>query len=173
VEGLWHYASGVAFAATSNTDSAQKEQAAIDQLRQSGDFSNLTTAGVPVEPVLQIASHVVAARIAQAKGDLASAAENFEKAVALEGQLAYMEPPYWYYPVRQSLGAVRLQRGDLDGAEQAFRDSLAQTPNNGWALYGLAEVYKKRGDAKRAAAAEELLDRAWAGNRGQLDLARL
>ena len=24
----------------------------------------------------------------------------------VEDALAYMEPPYWYYPVRQSLGAV-------------------------------------------------------------------
>lgn len=83
-----------------------------------------------------------------------------------------MEPPYWYYPVRQSLGAVLLQKCDLDGAEQAFRCSLVKTPNNGWALYGLAEVYKKRGDAKRAAA-EELLGKAWFGDREQLDLARL
>ena len=173
VEGLWHYARGVAFAAKGDTNGARKEQAAIDQLRQSGDFSNLTTAGVPAEPVLQIASHIVQARIAQAKGDLASATENFQKAAVLESQLAYMEPPYWYYPVRQSLGAVLLQKGDLDGAEQAFRGSLVQTPNNGWALYGLAEVYKKRGDAKRVTAVEELLDKAWSGNREQLDLARL
>ena len=173
VEGLWHYARGVAFAAKGDTDSARKEQAVIDQLRQSGDFSNLTDAGVPAEQVLQIASHVVQARIAQAKGDLAGAADNFEKAAALESRLAYMEPPYWYYPVRQSLGAVLVRKGDLDGAEKAFRDSLVQTPNNGWALYGLAEVYKKRGDAKRAAAAEELLRKAWAGDRAQLDLARL
>lgn len=173
VEGLWHYARGVAFAAKGDTDSARKEQVVIDHLRKSGDFSGLTTAGVPAEHVLQIASHVVQARIAQVKGDLASAAENFQKAAVLEGQLTYMEPPYWYYPVRQSLGAVLLQKGDLDGAEQAFRGSLVQTPNNGWALYGLAEVYKKRGDAKRAAAAEELLGKAWSGDREQLDLARL
>lgn len=172
VEGLWHYARGVAFAAKGDTDSARKEQAVIDHLRQSGDFSSLTTAGVPADQVLQIASHVVQARIAQAKGNLEDAAGNFEKAAVLEDQLAYMEPPYWYYPVRQSLGAVLLQKGDLDGAEQAFRSSLVQTPNNGWALYGLAEVYRKRGDAKRAAAAEELLDKAWAGDREQLDLAR-
>ena len=173
VEGLWHYARGAAFVAKGDTDSARKEQAAIDHLRQSGDFSSLSTAGVPAEQVLQIASHIVQARIVQSKGDLAAAADNFEKAAVLEDQLAYMEPPYWYYPVRQSLGAVLLQKGDLDGAERAFRSSLVKAPNNGWALYGLAEVYKKRGDAKRAAATEELLGKAWFGDRKQLDLARL
>ncbi len=39
-------------------------------------------------------------------------------------QLTYTEPPYWYYPVRQSLGAVRLRQGKLDEAEKAFRESL-------------------------------------------------
>lgn len=173
VEGLWHYARGAAFVAKGDMESARKEQATIDRIRQSSDFEALTTAGIPADDVLQIASHVIQARSAQARGDLAGAAENFEKAAALQDNLAYMEPPYWYYPVRQSLGAVLLQKGDLDGAEQAFRTSLARVPNNGWALYGLSQVYRKRGDAQRAAAAEELLNKAWAGNRGQLDLARL
>ena len=88
VEGLWHYARGVAFVAKGDTDSAQKEQAAIDHLRQSGDFSSLSTAGVPAEQVLQIASHVIQARIAQSKSNLAAAADNFEKAAVLEDQLA-------------------------------------------------------------------------------------
>ncbi|MEN3364103.1 MAG: hypothetical protein V7606_1377 [Burkholderiales bacterium] len=173
VQGIWHYARAVAFAAKGDADSARREAGAIDRLRQSGDFSGLTEALVPAQDALQIAGHVVEARIAQAKGDPAGAATQFEKAAALEEQLAYMEPPYWYYPVRQSLGAALLQKGDLDGAEQAFRSSLVRTPNNGWALYGLSEVYRKRGDTKRVAATEELLGKAWAGEREQLDLSRL
>lgn len=173
VEGLWHYARGAAFVARGDMESARKEQAAIDRIRQSGDFEDLTTAGIPANEVLQIASHVIHARIAQAGGDFNAAAASFEKAAALEDKLAYMEPPYWYYPVQQSLGAVLLQKGDLNGAEQAFRASLVRTPNNGWSLYGLSQVYKKRGDVQRAAAAEELLNKAWAGDRGQLELARL
>jgi tetratricopeptide (TPR) repeat protein len=173
VEGLWHYARGVAFVARGDMDNAGKEQAAIERLAQAGDFSALTTAGIPANEVLQIASHVLQARIAQGDGKLGAAADNFRKAAQLQDQLAYMEPPFWYYPVQQSLGAVLLQQGDLDGAEQAFRASLARTPNNGWALYGLSKVYKQRGDTQRAAAAEELLGKAWAGDRAQLDLARL
>lgn len=173
VEGLWHYARGVAYAAKGDTDNARKEAAAIDRLRRSGDFRALTEAKVPAQEVLQIASHVVQARTAQASGDLARAASQYQQAIALEDGLAYMEPAYWYYPVRQSLGAVLLQQGDANGAEQAFRTSLNRVPNNGWALYGLSEVYKKRGDAKRAAASEQLLAKAWAGERGQLRLDRL
>jgi tetratricopeptide (TPR) repeat protein len=173
VEGIWHYARGVAFAAKGDADSARREADAIEGLRQSGDFAGLAEALVPAQDALQIAGHVVGARIAQAHGDHAAAAGQFEKAAALEERLSYMEPPYWYYPVRQSLGAALLQSGDLDGAEQAFRSSLVRTPNNGWALYGLSEVYKKRGDQQRVSATEELLGKAWAGDREQLDLARL
>jgi hypothetical protein len=45
-----------------------------------------------------------------------------------------MEPPYWYYPIRQSLGAVLLMAGQLDRAEAVFQASLNSTSNNGWAL---------------------------------------
>lgn len=173
VEGLWHYARGIAFVDKGNIDSARKEQQAIEQLNTSGGFDDLAAAGIPAGDVLQIASHVMQARMAQANGKLDEAADNFTKAAELQDKLAYMEPPYWYYPVRQSLGAVLLQKGDLDGAEQAFRASLVRAPNNGWALYGLTQVYRKRGDEQRAAATQELLDKAWAGSRAQLDLAKL
>jgi len=91
----------------------------------------------------------------------------------VEDQLVYSEPPFWYYPVRQSLGATRVQLGDLDGAESAFRASLVRAPNNGWALYGLAQVYRKRGDTKIATALEQRLRQAWIGDPSQLDLGRL
>lgn len=173
VKGLWHYARGVAFAEKGDAENARKEAAAIDRLRKAGDFAALTEAKVPAQEVLQIAGHVVRARTAQASGNLDRAADQYRKAIALEDNLAYMEPAYWYYPIRQSLGAVLLQQGDTAGAEQAFRDSLNRVPNNGWALYGLSEVYKKRGDAARVAATEQLLSQAWAGERDQLRLEEL
>jgi tetratricopeptide (TPR) repeat protein len=173
VEGLWHYARGVALAEKGDAAGARKESAAIRRLRESGDFAALNEALVPAQEVLQIAGHVIEARAAHASGDLERAAEQYRQAIVLEDNLAYMEPAYWYYPVRQSLGAVLLQQGDSEGAEKAFRDSLNRVPNNGWALYGLSEVYRKRGDAKRADATEQLLAQAWAGTREQLRLDQL
>lgn len=123
--------------------------------------------------MLQLAGHGLQARIAQAAGDYNVAVAEFEKAAHLEDGLAHLEPPYWYYPVRQSPSAVPLQKGDLDGAEQAFRASLARAPNNGWALFGLSEVYRQRGDNARVTATEQLLADAWAGKREELNLMRL
>ena len=84
-----------------------------------------------------------------------------------------MEPPYWYYPVQQSLGAVLLLAGQTERAEEVFRASLNAAPNNGWACFGLAQVYKRQGDANGAAELEARLDRTWAGKRELLDLRRL
>ena len=91
----------------------------------------------------------------------------------MQDRLTYSEPPFWYYPVGQSLAAVLLRMGELEAAEAAFRASLARAPNNGWALYGLSEVYRRMGRADAVAEVTRLLDEAWAGDRGTLDLERL
>ena len=106
-------------------------------------------------------------------GDLAGAASLLTQAVAIEDGLAYTEPPYWYYPVRQSLGAVKLRQGKLDEAEAALRESLARVRNNGWALAALAEVYKRKGDAKAEQSARQALSKAWFGAEGGPDLTKL
>lgn len=142
-------------------------------IEKTANFTDLTNTGIPANDVLEVARHVVLGRIAQAKGDSGVAIGEFELAVASEDKLSYTEPPYWYYPVRQSLGAVLLQAGRIDQAERAFRASLARTPNSGWAIYGLMQAYERRGDVKAAKGIEKQLRRAWAGEREELTLARL
>jgi tetratricopeptide (TPR) repeat protein len=173
VQAMWHYARGVGSAAAGDVAAAQAEVDAIAKLEQTGDFASLIDNFVPAKEILQVAQHVVNARIAQAQKDLSGAVKHFEAAVQGADALAYNEPPYWYYPIRQSLGAAQTLAGDLDKAEQAFRASLARAPNNGWALYGLREVYKRRGDEAGAQAAKQLLDNAWLGDARSLDLEKL
>jgi tetratricopeptide (TPR) repeat protein len=84
-----------------------------------------------------------------------------------------MEPAYWYYPVRQSLGALLLQKGDTKGAREAFGDSLERTPNNSWSLYGLSQAYAREGKVREARKVEERFMRAWSGGRTKVDLATL
>ncbi|MGH8489157.1 MAG: hypothetical protein ACREXS_09925 [Gammaproteobacteria bacterium] len=170
VQAMWHYARGVAHASRKDIQAAERAAAAI---AARADFSALTAGGIPAGEVLALARHVLLARIAQARGALKAACTELERAVAIQDKLPYMEPPYWYYPVRQSLGAVLLLSGDLGGAEDAFRASLGEAPHNGWALYGLTEVYKRRGDKHQARVAERRLAEAWAGDRAGLDLSRL
>ena len=97
----------------------------------------------------------------------------FEQAALLQDGLPYTEPPYWYYPVRQSLAAALMQAGRLDDAEDQFRRALARAPNNGWSYYGLAELYKARGNADAARTAEAELTKTWFGDRQLLQLSKL
>jgi tetratricopeptide (TPR) repeat protein len=173
VVAMWHYARGVALAARGEFDQARREEAAIDALNNSAALQTVTSAGVPAADVLMIASQIVLARVFQAQGNFEGAVDLYEKAAALQDKLPYMEPPYWYYPVRQSLGAALLQAGRLDAAEQEFQLSLRRAPNSAWARYGLAEVYKARGDATAATREEDALGRTWTGDRRLLQVRNL
>jgi tetratricopeptide (TPR) repeat protein len=121
---------------------------------------------------MAIARHVVEARVAQAEGDLERAIAELETAVQIQDSPAYLEPPFWYYPVRQSLGAALLMAGRAADAEEVLRKSLVDAPNNGWSLHGLMEAQKAQGDDVAAAVTEKLLGKAWAGS-APPDLARL
>jgi tetratricopeptide (TPR) repeat protein len=173
VTALWTYARGVALAAKGDTEAARKAADEIAEIATKSDLSALSTAGVPAADVLAIARHVVLGRVAQAEGDGAGAVAAFEAAVALEDKLSYMEPPFWYYPVRQSLGAAYLEAGNTAAAEAIFRASLKSVPHNGWALFGLHEALARRGESAERAEVAERLGKAWAGTRDMLSLARL
>jgi tetratricopeptide (TPR) repeat protein len=173
VRTMYHYARAVALARKKDATAARAEAEAIAALEASADFKPYDAWGVPAKAIVQTARLVATGRIADAAGDLDGAAKAYEDAIAIEDSLSYTEPPYWYYPVRQSLGSVRLRQNRLDEAERAFRDSLARVRNNGWAIAGLAEVYKKKGDRNGEAAAKRSYARAWFGSKDGPDLARL
>jgi tetratricopeptide (TPR) repeat protein len=146
---------------------------ALAALRQSPSIADLVGQGVPAPDLLSLAESVARGRLAYARGRFDDAIGHYRAAIAVEARLSYQEPPYWYYPVSQSLGAALLRAGKPGDAAQAFRAALAQTPANGWALYGLAQAETAQGHALEAAAARQALNRAWVGNRSWLNLSRL
>ena len=101
--------------------------------------------------ILDLAAHVLDGRIEAARGNRAAAIEHYRKAVEIQDALAYDEPPDWYYPVRESLGAELLRNRQAAEAEKVFRADLERNPRNGRSLFGLAkslEAQKKAGDAE-------------------------
>jgi tetratricopeptide (TPR) repeat protein len=173
LRALRHYALAVTAAGRGEVEQARAQDAAIAEIAERTDFTALSEGGVPADQVLQIARKVVEARIAQAEERFEDAVAAFRAAVALEDELAYLEPPYWYYPTRQSLGAALLQAGRPEEAEQVLRETLVDVPNNAWALFALAKAQEARGDTVGAAATRASFERAWAGEAGWLTLARV
>jgi tetratricopeptide (TPR) repeat protein len=153
----------VAFAGNKDAENAIKEIDLLSRLEQTTDYKPFADWGIPAREIIQTARLVAAGRLADAQGDLDGAARAYEEAIFIEDALNYTEPPYWYYPVRQSLGAVRLRQGRLDEAEKALRDSLARVRNNGWALAGLAETYRRKGDVAAEKAARQAYSKTWFG----------
>lgn len=173
VKAMWHYMRGVASTWSGDSAAAEREAQAIVQLAESADFRDLEAGGVPARKVLTLAQHIVLARSAKSRGEFPSSIAHLETAASIEKELPYLEPPFWYHPVRQSLGAVRLMAGDLSGAEVAFRESLEQAPHNAWSLFGLCEVYRRQERKREADDTEQLFLRAWLGRQARPVLDRM
>jgi tetratricopeptide (TPR) repeat protein len=156
------WARGVALARTGHADLAAREHVRFEAAR--GDVPEELTlvANNRASAVLAVASAVLAAELAAARGrtDLAVAA--LERAVDAEDELAYGEPPDWPLPARHRLGAVLLAAGRAAEAEAVYREDLRRHPANGWALFGLAESLKKQGRDAEAAPVRERFRRAFA-----------
>lgn len=172
VKGIWRYARGVALASQGDEAGAMREAAAIRALAEKEEMTRLAALNLPARPVLDIARLVVEARVAQAKKDFDTAERLLREAVKLQDALPYTEPPYWHYPLRQTLGAVALQAGRERDAAQAFSEALRKTPRNGWALWGLWQAQKAAGDPK-AAETRAAFEKAWLGDQTLLRLNRL
>ncbi|MES2758464.1 MAG: hypothetical protein V4693_13910 [Pseudomonadota bacterium] len=166
VKAMWHYARATGFARKGALAEAQREADALGAIERGADFKPITDWAVPAREIVRTAHAVASGRVADARGDLPAAIKAYQEAVTVQDALPYVEPPYWYYPVRQSLGAALLRAGRLDEAEQAFRASLVRTPSNGWALRGLVEVYRKRGDSAALAATRKRFASTWLGPQG-------
>ena len=173
VNAMWHYARAVAFARKGAFADSRKEIDILESIERDGDFKAVKEWDIPGKEIVQTARHVALGRLADARGEMQAAIKAYEDAVFVQDTLPYTEPPHWYYPVRQSLGAALLRAGRSDDAEKAFRESLAQTPSNGWALRGLMEVYRKRGDVAALKAAQKRFDTTWLGIKGGPSLSML
>ena len=163
VQAMWHYARAVGFARKGMPDQSARDIDALARIEQDGDFQPFAAWGIPAREIVQTARHIATGRLADAQGRLPVALAAYRQAVAVQDSLPYMEPPYWYYPARQSLGVALLRAGQLDEAETVFRSALARTPSNGWALRGLMEVYRQKGDAVSLRLVQQRFQTTWLG----------
>lgn len=157
-----HYARGVALARKGDLAAARRERDQLVPLRDTTEILFLDTNDYPAVTLLQIADALLEGEIAMAAGSVDAAVGHFERAVALQDGLPYMEPPFWYYPTRQSLGAALLAAGRAGEAEAVYRRELEDYPHNGWSMFGLAESLAAQGRTDEAAEVREMFTHVWA-----------
>jgi tetratricopeptide (TPR) repeat protein len=158
-KSLWRYAKGIAYARTGRTSLAEKEQTAFEDAAKAVPADALVGLG-PASAVLNVAALSLRAEIALTKKD-PDAPEWFRKAVEAQDTIQYDEPPDWYYPIRESYGAVLLREGRAEEAEKVFRKDLEKNPRNGRSLFGLMESLKAQGKTADAAWVQQQFEDAW------------
>ena len=101
------------------------------------------------------------ARIAWARASHEESIRLWTRAVAAADALPYDEPPVFFYPVRESLGAALLLSGKAQEAERVFREDLVKHPRNPRSLFGLRESLAKQNKAGDAEWVKREFDAAW------------
>jgi tetratricopeptide (TPR) repeat protein len=161
--GIWHFARGMALARLGRIPEAEAELEAVLDAAADPRAAQLTANGgsTTTATLLALAGEQLEGEIAAAKGDTADALAALEAAVERQDGLTYTEPPPWFMPTRQALGAVLLQAGRAADAEAVYRKDLEQHPKNGWSLYGLAQALHAQGKREQAAMVENGFAQAW------------
>jgi tetratricopeptide (TPR) repeat protein len=161
--GVWHYARGLAFAATGKLAEASGE---LDGLRRissetSLDGLQVTFSANGAKAILEIAVEALAGELAARRGGYDEAISRLHRAILLEDNLIYNEPPDWHVPVRQMLGAVLLEAGRFSEAEAIYWQDLNLNRENGWSLFGLMKSLQRQGKNEQAVLIEKRFRKAW------------
>jgi len=147
---IWHYARAVALVRMEQLERAQEEILAMAPLMDNESIWFLDGNDYPASQILKIANALAQGELTLAQGHMDEAVGHFTEAVVAQDELPYTEPPFWYYPSRQSLGHALLLAEDYAAAEQVYRQDLSQYPRNGWSLFGLALSLEGQGKQEEA-----------------------
>jgi tetratricopeptide (TPR) repeat protein len=162
VKSVWHYARGMAYIRTNKQNEAKSELMNLKKLVADPFMENTIGGFNSFKNVLSIGQNIL-------EGEIEAKQKNYDKAIRLvtnaveiEDNLLYQEPPDWYHPSRQVLGAILLDANKPAQAEQRFREDLNQYRKNGWSLFGLYLSLQAQGKKNEAMEANKEFDRAFA-----------
>jgi tetratricopeptide (TPR) repeat protein len=160
--GVWHYTRGLAFSGTRRPAEAQAELAALQAVRAGVPEARTLAGFFKTREMLTLAGEVLAGELAARRGEGDTAVRHLAEAARIQDGHWFTEPPPWYFPVRQSLGAVLLSAGRAAEAEAVYREDLRRNPENGWSLFGLAQTLRAQGKTEEATTTDARYRRAWA-----------
>ncbi|OAN70701.1 hypothetical protein A8B78_04415 [Jannaschia sp. EhC01] len=167
---MHHYAKGVAHAASGNAAQAQAEcaafHAAVARVPANRRFFNNAA-----QSILAVGEMMMEGEVAYHAGDYPTAFDHLREAVHRSDTLEYTEPWAWMHPPRHALAALLAEQGHHAEAEDVYRTDLglngklhrcAQHHDNVWALHGLVECLRLRGETTELPALEDKLASAMA-----------
>ncbi|MGE9310342.1 hypothetical protein ACLOAU_01745 [Niabella sp. CJ426] len=158
---ILHYARGMAFLGKHQITKAENELGSLKELARDTVLKTMTIWNINnMQDIVQIAVHVLGGELYKDKKEYSTAYKEYDKAIAIEDNLNYNEPPDWFFSVRHHLGRALLEAGSYAEAEKIYRKDLDTWKENGWALSGLYEALQKQGKAT-AADVKKRFDKAW------------
>jgi tetratricopeptide (TPR) repeat protein len=169
--GFWHFSRGMAFAGTGKLSDAEAEYKIVSEAEQNTPPDVVFAAPInnKAKDIMKISEDVLGAKIAMARKDYAQAISLLTAAVAIQDTLKYGEPPDWFFPVRESLGAALLINGDAAGAEKVFRADLDRNPRNPRSLFGLQQALKAQNRNYDAGFVEAEFHDSWTGGEVKIE----
>jgi tetratricopeptide (TPR) repeat protein len=167
---MCHYARGVAHASLKQFRDADRERQKFhDSLRripaQRKVFNNTARS------ILAVGEKMLDGELEYHRGNHELGYAHLREAVDRDDNLEYIEPWAWMHPPRHALAALLAEQGRYAEAEQVCRDDLglsgriqrcAQHPDNVWALQGLAECLRQRGEVEGLGVVQKKLASAMA-----------
>jgi tetratricopeptide (TPR) repeat protein len=156
----WHLARGTAFARLGNVLGAQSELKDLESTRTQVPDDNAMFQNSQKQ-LAAIASRLLQARILEASGETERAIGEYEAAITLEDALNYDEPSDFYYPIRETLGALYLRAHRYSDAARVFAADLEKNPHNPRSSWGLATA--QRALKQDAARSESDYRKRWTG----------
>ena len=159
-----HYARGVAYASKGMVPEAEAEQALFKEALQNPALAgrvlhnNLMYQEPSDGPCILLVNDAILDGeieyrrqfLAKENGedaDFTDAFDHLRRGVDLSLNLAYNEPWGQMQPVRHILGALLLEQGEVEEAEEVYRADIELWKENMWGLLGLKLCLEARGDA--------------------------
>jgi tetratricopeptide (TPR) repeat protein len=122
----------------------------------------------PVHGYMNVAALELRAAVELAQGKPTESAATYGKAAQAERDLGYREPPFYIRPVGEARGDALLKSGQWKAAQAAYEAALAERPNSGYPLYGIAQAEAAAGDVAGAQRAYGVMLKAWANADAEL-----
>lgn len=158
---IFNYALSVAHAANGNILEANRFQSMILNDIESEEVNAMVMAGHPTKSLMKIASLLASGSIDMYSSKYSEAITSFEEAVTIQDTLPYTEPPFWYYPTRQTLGHALLMNNSFEEAALVFEKDLKDYPRNGWSYFGLHLAQNKLNNQEESIEALNKFKEIW------------